>query len=57
MPVLRNAVQKRREHVISVLMNTGVFKQEEVQTLTLTELEVEYKKLANKKKGVIKNGQ
>ncbi|MGG0717411.1 Fur-regulated basic protein FbpA [Robertmurraya massiliosenegalensis] len=57
MPVLRNAVQKRREHVISVLMNTGVFKQEEIQSLTLTELEVEYKKLSNKKKGVIKNGQ
>ncbi|GIN63178.1 hypothetical protein J27TS8_31710 [Robertmurraya siralis] len=57
MPVLRNAVRKRREYVISVLTRIGAFRQEDLQLLTLTELEVEYKKLVNKKKGVTKNGQ
>ncbi|MDF1507275.1 Fur-regulated basic protein FbpA [Robertmurraya sp. DFI.2.37] len=57
MPMLRNAVRKRREYVISALTRIGAFKQEELQLLTLTELEAEYKKLVNKMKGVTKNGQ
>lgn len=57
MPMLRNAVRKRREYVISALTRIGAFNQEELQLLTLTELEAEYKKLVNKMKGVTKNGQ
>lgn len=53
MPLLRNAVERRRKHVIGVLINTGIYKQEDIQSLTLSELEVEYKKLSvtKKKKG------
>jgi Fur-regulated basic protein A len=50
MPFLRNAVQRRRIQVISLLVNSGVFSQEDVQSLTLSELETEYRKLSNSMK-------
>jgi hypothetical protein len=58
MPLLRSAVQRRRNQVITILVNSGIFRQEEVQSLTLSELENEYKKLPNKKswkKGATRN--
>lgn len=60
MPYLRNAVEKRRDQVITFLVKSGTFKREDIQSLTLSELEVEYKKvtkISKGKKGVLDHGK
>lgn len=49
MPLLRKAIEKRRKYFITLLMNTGLFKQSDLKSLTLTELEFEYKSLSERR--------
>ncbi len=46
MPLLRDAVERKRKHVIKLLIQAGVFHQTdpELQTYTLSELEAFFKK-------------
>ncbi len=49
MPLIRKAIEKRRRHFITLLMNTGLFKQLDLESLTLTELELEYKRYSERR--------
>ncbi|MBM7587746.1 hypothetical protein JOC86_004320 [Bacillus pakistanensis] len=50
MPYLREAVEKKRQHFIKLLIQAGIFHQSDqyIQQLTLTELEYVYKKNKNR---------
>jgi hypothetical protein len=51
MPILREAVEKKRQHYIHLLIKEGIFNKEDTssQTLTLTELQLVYKKYSSDK--------